>query len=96
MLSKAKASGDEVRFALKFIREHIFRLDQSKFGEIAGASKATVSRWESGRGFPDALHLSRVRSFAVESGVEWDDRLFFEVPKSFAGAPADERRTVAA
>ncbi|WP_262027626.1 hypothetical protein [Microvirga sp. Mcv34] len=40
--------------------------------------------------------MSRIRKAAIEAGIDWDDRLFFEVPKSFAGAPADERRTVAA
>lgn len=73
-----------MKLPLQYIREDLFRLSQSEFGQIAGASQSVVSRWENGQSEPTREQMSNIRSDAVARGIEWDDRLFFEVPQQAA------------
>lgn len=63
------------------IRTKVFGLPQKAFAEVAGVSQPTVSRWEAGEFEPNRNELDRIRTAAMERGLNWDDRLFFEVPE---------------
>jgi DNA-binding transcriptional regulator YiaG len=65
---------------IEHIRKRIFDVSQTVFGEIAGTTQASVSRWESGEQHPDLNEMERIRAAARERGIAWDDRWFFEVP----------------
>lgn len=65
---------------IRHIRKDLFGATQAEFGEIAGVTQATVSRWEDGILAPDLTELDRIRSAAIERGIRWNDRLFFEAP----------------
>jgi transcriptional regulator with XRE-family HTH domain len=65
---------------LEYIRKLIFKASQSAFGEIAGTTQASVSRWENGELEPGHSEMARIRAAANERGIDWDDRLFFELP----------------
>jgi transcriptional regulator with XRE-family HTH domain len=62
------------------VRKVRLGLSQAEFGAIAGVSQGTVSKWESGGGSPSRDELARVRNFAIEKGVAWDDSWFFDAP----------------
>ena len=67
------------------IRQTVFEgISQTAFGEIAGTTQATVSRWENDELNPNSEQMRRIRSAAVERGKPWDDRWFFEVPEQAA------------
>jgi predicted transcriptional regulator len=65
---------------LKHIRKNLFDISQTAFGEIAGVTQATVSRWEAGELEPSRDEMSKIRDEAAKRGLQWDDRLFFEAP----------------
>jgi DNA-binding transcriptional regulator YiaG len=65
---------------ITYIRKHIFSVTQDAFAEIAGTTQASVSRWESGRLYPNQGELARIRRAARERGIPWNDRWFFELP----------------
>jgi transcriptional regulator with XRE-family HTH domain len=65
---------------IEHIRKSLFKVSQSAFGEIAGTTQASVSRWERGELEPDRIEMTRIRSAASERGIPWDDSLFFERP----------------
>jgi len=56
---------------------------QAAFADLIGVTQPTVSRWENGVE-PDRGAMARIRDAAVARGLEWDDRLFFEVPQEDA------------
>lgn len=56
---------------------------QEAFAKLIGREQSTVSRWESGME-PDRASLVRIRQAALDRGLAWDDRLFFEVPQESA------------
>ncbi|HSV24343.1 MAG TPA: helix-turn-helix domain-containing protein [Xanthobacteraceae bacterium] len=60
------------------IRKTIFDLNQEEFGKLAGTTQASVSRWETGQQEPSISEMERIRAAAVERGLPWDDRWFFE------------------
>lgn len=67
---------------IEHIRRKIFGgLTQTAFGEIAGTTQATVSRWENGELNPNSDQMRRIRTAAADRGKTWDDRWFFEVPE---------------
>lgn len=71
------------------IRKTIFDVNQAQFGEIAGTTQASVSRWENGQQEPSLGEMDRIRAAAVDRGLRWDDRWFFEpAPATEAGASA--------
>lgn len=72
--------------AIEHIRKNIFDVSQTVFGEIAGTTQASVSRWEKGDQEPSQGEMARVREAARERGIEWDDRWFFECPASSENA----------
>lgn len=59
------------------IRKTLFRVSQSEFGEIAGVTQATVSRWETGILVPSLLELDRIRESAKKRGVRLKAEDFF-------------------
>lgn len=65
---------------LEHIRKNLFDVSQSAFGEIAGTTQATVSRWEKQELEPGRAEMANIRSEAIRRGIAWDDRLFFEAP----------------
>ncbi len=65
---------------IQHIRKNVFGLSQTDFAVIAGSTQASVSRWESGALEPSRDELDRIRSEAKNRGIDWDDRLFFDVP----------------
>ena len=67
--------------ALRHIRKHIFHATQTEFAELAGVVQATVSRWENGVA-PSLVEMQAIRHAAVNRGLEWDDRWFFEIPEA--------------
>ena len=66
---------------IEHIRRVVFDVSQSAFAEIAGTTQPSVSRWEQGLQEPDLGEMARIRNAAVERGLSWHDRLFFETPK---------------
>jgi transcriptional regulator with XRE-family HTH domain len=69
---------------IEHIRKSIFDVSQTAFGEIAGTTQASVSRWEQGIQEPSQSEMERIRSEAALRGIEWDDRWFFEVPSEIS------------
>jgi len=67
-------------YPIEHIRKVIFNVSQVAFGEIAGTTQASVSRWESGEQHPGLNEMARIRASARERGIVWDDSWFFEVP----------------
>lgn len=67
--------------ALKHIRKNVFKLTQAEFSVLAGVTQATVSRWENGVA-PSLDEMKAIRSAAEARKIKWNDRLFFETPKS--------------
>ena len=65
---------------IEHIRRSTFKVSQTAFGEIAGTTQASVSRWEQGTQEPSQREMERIRNEAVFLGLEWDDRWFFETP----------------
>lgn len=63
---------------IEAIRKNVFKLSQAAFGEIAGTTQASVSRWETGHQEPSRDEMERIRSVALERELAWDDRWFFE------------------
>lgn len=66
----------------RHIRVNVFRLDtQREFADLLDTHQSSVSVWEKTgvlpRGMPE-----RIRSKAAALKLDWDDSLFFEVPKS--------------
>lgn len=62
------------------IRKTIFGVSQIEFAAIAGTTQASVSRWESNDQEPSHSEMARIRAAAIERGIQWDDRLFFDAP----------------
>jgi transcriptional regulator with XRE-family HTH domain len=65
---------------IEHIRRFTFKVSQTAFGEIAGTTQASVSRWEQGAQEPSQSEMERIRNEATFLGIEWDDRWFFEAP----------------
>lgn len=65
------------------IRKNVFRVTQSEFAALAGVTQPTVSRWENGVA-PSLEEMQSIRRAATDRGIDWDDRLFFEVPEEDA------------
>ena len=62
------------------IRKNLFEVSQAAFGQIAGTTQASVSRWEAGELAPSQPEMERIRDEAKSRGIKWDDRWFFETP----------------
>jgi transcriptional regulator with XRE-family HTH domain len=71
---------------IKHIRKNLFDVSQAVFGEIAGMTQASVSRWETGEQTPSHTEMSRIRDEAKRRGLRWDDLWFFEPPSSTEAA----------
>jgi len=67
---------------IEHIRKNVFDASQAVFGEIAGTTQASVSRWEKGEQEPSQSEMAKIRQAALDRGIPWDDRWFFEVPKA--------------
>lgn len=65
---------------IEYIRLKKFNVTQSVFGQIAGVSQATVSKWEAGTSAPTSNEMARIRSAGIKLGIDWDDQWFFVVP----------------
>jgi DNA-binding XRE family transcriptional regulator len=65
---------------LSFVRKALLKLTQVKFARIAGASQATVSRWETGELEPSMSQLRAIRDAAVGAGLEWNDSWLLDAP----------------
>jgi transcriptional regulator with XRE-family HTH domain len=76
--------------SIQHIREKVMGLKQKPFAEIAGVSQATVSRWETGELEPDRDNMERIRSAAIERGLELDYASFFKAPPNDDAAPQAE------
>lgn len=66
--------------AVLHLRKQVLGINQSALAAIAGATQATVSRWETGELSPDLNQLSAIREEVKRRGLEWDDAWFFETP----------------
>lgn len=69
---------------IEHIRRNVFKASQQVFSEIAGVTQTTVSRWERNEFPPNGDQLERIRAEALARGLQWDDSMFFEVPKTEA------------
>lgn len=76
--------------AVEHIRKRIFKLKQAPFAAVAGVSQPTVSRWEQESipgSQPTRVEMDRIRSAALDRGLEWDDSWFFQ---TFPDEPVEE------
>lgn len=67
--------------AVEHIRKRIFKLKQAPFAAVAGVSQPTVSRWEQDNlpgSQPTRAEMDRIRSAALDQGLDWDDSWFFQ------------------
>lgn len=67
--------------AVEHIRKRVFKLKQAPFAAVAGVSQPTVSRWEEDQlpgSQPTRAEMDRIRSAALERGLDWDDSWFFQ------------------
>jgi len=55
-------------------------MSQSGFGAIAGVDQGTISKWERGVLVPSQDELRRIRQYALDNNIPWEDSWFFEVP----------------
>jgi transcriptional regulator with XRE-family HTH domain len=62
------------------VRKSVLKLSQAELAKIARVSQGTVSKWEAGQLEPSRDELDRIRLEAVERGLDWEDRWFFETP----------------
>lgn len=67
---------------MALIRLMVFECRQADFARIAGTTQTTVSAWERGLFQPTRTFMKRIRAHALEAGLPWDDRWFFEPPKA--------------
>jgi DNA-binding transcriptional regulator YiaG len=65
---------------IAYIRQEILKVSQHVLAAIANTSQASVSRWETGELEPDREQLDLIRQAALDRGLPWDDRWFFEKP----------------
>lgn len=65
---------------LRYIRKHVFRMQQQEFADHLGRSRVNVSKYETGLVPLPYEIMERVRGLASEREIAWDDRWFFEVP----------------
>lgn len=70
--------------AIRHIRKMIFNVNQAEFAAIAGVAQATVSRWENGVSL-SLDEMKAIREAAMQRGLNWDDRWFFEGPDILEG-----------
>jgi len=68
--------------AIEHIRRSVFDVSQTAFAKIAGTAQSSVSRWEQGLLEPNLSEMEKIRRAAIARGLPWDDRLFFEMPKT--------------
>jgi transcriptional regulator with XRE-family HTH domain len=73
---------------IEHIRREVFQVSQAVFGEIAGTTQASVSRWEAGDQEPGLEEMARIRAEAHRRQIAWDDRWFFEAPGPAEPEPA--------
>lgn len=66
---------------MKHIRKNVFGVTQVTFAGIAGTTQPSICRWEQGEQFPDHSEMDRIRQEAMNRGLPWDDRWFFELPE---------------
>lgn len=65
---------------VEHIRKNVFGCEtQARFAELLGTSQVNVSRWET-KGRVPGDRMAHIRRLAVESGLNWNDTLFFEAP----------------
>lgn len=69
---------------IEHIRRNVFQVTQSAFAAIAGTTQPQISRWEVGSAEPSRDEMAKIRAAARRRRLDWDDRLFFEVPKAGA------------
>lgn len=67
--------------AVEYIRTQVFKLKQAPFAAVAGVSQPTISRWEASDNAgsePSRDEMNRIRSAAIERGLDWNDSWFFQ------------------
>lgn len=69
------------------IRKDILRLTQAEMAEIAGATQATVSRWESGELEPSRDQIEMILVCARGKGIDLSPADFFDIPASDDAPP---------
>lgn len=72
---------------LRWVRRHVFGVNQSGLAEIAGISRPRVSRYETGADDPPFKFLRTLREQAAARGLKLSADWFFEVPKTPAEPP---------
>jgi DNA-binding transcriptional regulator YiaG len=64
--------------AMLHIRTKFFRISQEEMARWAGVTQSTVSKWEAGTTVPLSTALKAIRNSAIQRGVPFDDRWFWE------------------
>lgn len=67
---------------LAYIRKIIFKVSQAEMAVIAGVRQGTWSRWENQKDEPSRDAMSRIRMEAGTRQLPWNDKWFFEAPRS--------------
>jgi DNA-binding transcriptional regulator YiaG len=66
---------------LRHIRKTILGLNQVEMAALSQVHQSTVSKWENGELHPNRDEMLRIREFARENGLPWEDSWFFEMPE---------------
>jgi len=66
---------------IRYIRTKMFGLSQSEFAALIGRTQASVSRWECGGPFTNE-DMAAIRKAALQRGLTWSDRVFFETTEA--------------
>ena len=74
---------------MKTLRKDRLGLKQGEMARITGASQTKVCRWEMDITVPDLNELTRLREWALSSGIEWNDAWLFEPPPEVAQPAAE-------
>lgn len=67
----------------RFIREHVFKLDEKTWAEKLNCTLMTVRRYDDGYPLPRKTQ-EKILLFAKEEGIHFDANWFFQVPGALA------------
>lgn len=81
---------------LRYIRKNVLGVTQTKLSEITGIAQSSIWRCENGEAVLDLTAMSRIRDYAKNNKIEFNDSWFFELPASVSPVPKTAAKKKAA